>query len=178
MRGVFERFADERRVISDRHLSGEDSQYLRALADLTEAPSELVISPAGAALWLSVINGGLRGSEYKLWLTLSERQVDRCLIFEQWVEIAINELKAGKWWAVAHDMRRCDVPWPTLNNGQSHLHQERLDHVVFGGKLTPLSWCQSPLCDELEQYYLDQRPLPHRDHPSDHLPVQATFLID
>lgn len=166
MRELFEQFADERRARSS-HETGELDDH-----------EELLMSPAGATRWLQTINGELRGSEHRAWLRISALQTDQRLTFAQWVEILIEELKSGKWWAVAHDLHRCDVAWPPLNDGQSTLHRERLDHIVFGGALTPVSWCQSALFDELERYYHDQRPIPHADHPSDHFPVQATFVID
>ena len=162
MRAIFNRFADHRRT-------GSESQHNHR--------GEIVMSPSGAEAWLATINGGLRGSEYKNWARLSELSPDRCLTFEQWVEIGVRELKDGKWWSVAYDMQACGVPLPILNAGQSPIHCERLDHILCGGALTTRSWCHSPLFDELERLYADQRPLPHRDHPSDHFPVQAVFEV-
>ena len=174
MRQIFERFADKIRHRTDDEMVELSITYS---SEGSKRSGELVMSDVGAARWLQMINGALRGSEYETWRTLSRLQVDHCLTFAQWVEIAIAELKSGKWWSVAYDMQVCGVPWPSLNLGQSPLHCEWLDHIVFGGSLSPVSWCESPLFVDLEARYTDGRPLPHRDHPSDHLPVQATFTL-
>ena len=146
--------------------------------------SELRMSSAGAERWLMTINGALRGSEHKAWISALNRETSELpqtalstLTFAEWVEIPLRELYQGKWWSVAYDLSVCGVTLPEPTEGEPSYHREWIDHIVFSSALKPLSWCESPLFEELRRLDADERAIPHAEHPSDHFPVQAQFQI-
>ena len=164
-RVLFERFADL--------VAPADDQ----LDESTEQRDRLRMSHEGARRWLEEMNGGWRGSESRAWERLTEQSGQPSLSFSAWSQILIAELYAGKWWSVAYDLEMSGASLPPLPQGSPALHCERLDHILFGGALSPTSWCRGALFDELEELRRAPRPLPDLDHPSDHIPVGATFEL-
>lgn len=156
------------RIIFDR--------FADLLQDDTSSATRM--SAEAAHRWIIEMNGALRGSELKALERALKTNGQSSLSFDEWVMILVEELRAGKWWSVAHDLLQSGAPLPPLNQGQPTLHRERLDHIVFGGALRPIAWCESPLFIHLRELpSLRDQPLPNRDHPSDHLPIQVTLEL-
>ena len=67
------------------------------------------LSLAEVERWIRDINGGLRGSEYRMAIELMEDdQLDKSLIFD----LYLAEVNAGKHWAVYNDLLRQGIELP------------------------------------------------------------------
>jgi hypothetical protein len=123
--------------------------------------------------WLQLINGTPdRGREHREAQRLLALQQSETLSFPQLVEIYQGSLTQGARWALDHDLRACGLAPPPPAHPP---YEARLDYLYCSKGLEVLS-VQEPWSAELRERVRERgESLPNTVHPSDHLPLEATF---
>lgn len=124
--------------------------------------------------WLLTINGPPeRGSELRAAQAHFEAKGRETLTCEELIGIYTQALRDGKYWSVRHDLHACDVAWET---GITPPFEASYDHVYFTPGALTLEEAYSPIdAKRLVQMRAQGQGFPNAEHPSDHLPVGATF---
>lgn len=130
--------------------------------------------------WLVVINGEVgRGSEFREaahqmgWKDDSASETSdeksriklpmgNLLSLEGFIKVYEEELRAGKFWGIAHDMAVLNEPLPDAG-----VFQSRFDRI----------YCSTAVQPTAVMDFLCSTPCPNGQEPSDHLPVAASFVI-
>jgi endonuclease/exonuclease/phosphatase family metal-dependent hydrolase len=123
--------------------------------------------------WLRTINGASdRGREPREVERLLAGQQPRTLSLPQLVEIYRGSLEQGAPWAIDHDLRACGLSPPPPAHPP---FEARLDYLFCSAGLEVLA-VQEPWSAELREAVRARGEiLPNAEHPSDHLPLEATF---
>jgi hypothetical protein len=149
--------------------------YRRFATEPTPSGSR-VMNVEDVERWLVAINRALgRGSEYreaarKMGWKGGKTAEDRPtslpsggrLTLRDFVDVYEAELRAGKFWGIAHDAAVLGEPLPV-----SGVFESRYDRIYCSAAAEPVAAVEFPCLD----------PCPNRYEPSDHLPVAAKFII-
>jgi hypothetical protein len=141
-----------------------------------EEGSRATMSAGDAERWLVAINRALgRGSEFreaarKMGWKGGKGDDDRPtqlppggrLALKDFVDIYESELRAGKFWGIAHDLAALGEALPDAGAFES-----RYDRIYCSEAAQPVAVVD----------FVCRVPCPNRDEPSDHLPVAASFTI-
>lgn len=154
--------------------------------------SRLVMCAADVEKWLLVINRALgRGSEFraaarrmgqKEGKSKIERKgsggsdsdndrddkppqlpADGLLSLQDFVDIYEEELRAGKFWGIAHDLAVLGEPLPNAG-----VFESRYDRIYCSSAVRPVAVMD----------FVCKDPCPNQYEPSDHLPVAASFSLE
>jgi hypothetical protein len=90
---------------------------------------------------------------------------------DDWYGVFARELAEGKWWQVVYDLEVCGCSIRSHHTyDKNQFYQGWLDYIYFNNVV------QDVLTEsERQSIYSDGNALPNEWHPSDHLPVAATF---
>jgi hypothetical protein len=147
--------------------------YNRLATEQTDSGAR-VMNVQDVEQWLIAINGAVgRGSEFREaarkmgWKGHDDKPTKLpsggLLSLKGFVGIYEAELKAGKFWGIAHDMAVLGEPLPDAG-----VFQSRYDRIYCSAAAKPTAIMDFP-CN---------RPCPNNDEPSDHLPIAASFSIE
>ena len=165
---------DDKMQNPDGSLTTAMTQALDAAFDACRAPGAELMREAETHEFLKRINRELgRGSEYRFVEAVFERKGQRALSREDFHGLYAAELAEGKFWGVEHDMR--ELLGDGLAKPGDGPCQLRFDYIYFAG--LKLRGVEEILQAE-EKQQIFGRPwetLPNSWHPSDHLPVIASF---
>lgn len=144
---------------------------LRTMFDAFAVEGELDM--AAIERWLNTINGqSHRGSERRKAFAILEAQGRTSLRFEDFQEVYVSELSEGKVWSFLHDVRVCTGQAPAL---PERPHGVCIDRIYYSGALIPKT-VRDPLTQAQRRLIYEDWDLPPNAwHPSDHLPVAASF---
>lgn len=167
---------DSKMLFDDGTMTPACSEALQAAFASCCSPGSEVMTKADCERWLLAVNRELgRGSEYRAMLAAFEKSGVERLNLDEFVAIYAGELAEGKFWGVEHDLRALGGQGLTVpSEGPCQL---RFDHVYFTTSSLKLCDVQDPLPKERRSsVFADPWDvLPNSWHPSDHLPVVATF---
>jgi len=128
--------------------------------------------------WLLLVNKEIgRGSEYRAAVAAFERRGEETLDLEAFTQIYTQELAEGKFWGVEHDLRAM------LGSGMAVPAEGpcelRFDYIYFTSSSLRLEGALQPLAQERRRgiWAAPWDVLPNAWHPSDHLPVGASFAF-
>lgn len=146
-----------------------------AFASCCSSGSEMM-TKADCERWLLAVNREIgRGSEYRAMLSAFEKSGVERLNLDEFTAIYTQELEEGKFWGVEHDLRALGGQGLTVpSDGPCQL---RFDHIYFTTSLLKLCEVRDPLPKERRStVFADPWDVvPNAWHPSDHLPVTASF---
>ena len=133
-------------------------------------------------------NGQLgRGGTWRHTQTILDRKrslsdLPAVLSREDFYSIFANELAEGKWWQVVYDLEICGVnnirPMTTATDSTKQVqhYQGWLDYIYFDNRHLKCTGYQEPLTEsEFSKLYDEGDAFPNEWHPSDHLPLGATY---
>ena len=167
---------DHKMVQPDGSLTQAMSRALDAAFDACRSPGAELMSEADTERFLKRINRELgRGSEYRFVEAAFEKRGQRNLSREDFHSLYAAELAEGKFWGVEHDLRELlGTGMAKPEDGPCEL---RFDYIYFTPKLLELQGVEEVLSQaELQEVYGPPwETLPNCWHPSDHLPVIASF---
>lgn len=170
-------------------LSTEAKDRLRRIFDrfATTQPAatkmdgtQRVMNVDDAERWLVTINRALgRGSEFREaarkmgWKGGGKKSNDEDdrptqlprggrLSLQDFVDIYESELRAGKFWGIAHDLAVLGEALPDAG-----IFESRYDRIYCSDAAQPVAVVD----------FVCHVPCPNRDEPSDHLPIAASFTI-
>jgi hypothetical protein len=86
------------------------------------------------------------------------------LSLDGFVEVYSKELRAGKFWGIAHDMACLCDPLPS----DAGVYTARFDRIYYSSAIQPTAVMDT----------VSSTPCPNDSEPSDHLPVAASFQAD
>lgn len=141
-----------------------------------------VMSRADVERWLVCVNKTLgRGAEYRAAEAVLQAQEQAGaaagLTAAQLLAIYMEEVTAGKFWGVEHDLGACNGAG--VHVPRSVPFKARFDYIYHTfGTLRCLA-VRSPLTAVQRQLLFEERStsIPNSWHPSDHLPVAAVFAL-
>lgn len=116
-----------------------------------------------------------RGSEYRFLQAVFEQKGEETLSHDDFVALNRAELSEGKFWSTEHDLRALiGRGLAAPENGPCEL---RFDYIYFTPASLSLLGVYEPLSEEQKRLIWGEpwEVLPNCWHPSDHLPVTATF---
>eukprot|EP00927_Polykrikos_kofoidii_P049279 TRINITY_DN4335_c1_g1_i1.p1 TRINITY_DN4335_c1_g1~~TRINITY_DN4335_c1_g1_i1.p1 ORF type:complete len:590 (-),score=84.83 TRINITY_DN4335_c1_g1_i1:419-2188(-) len=128
--------------------------------------------------WLLDINREIgRGSEYRSALDVFERRGEEVLSKEDFVGIYLHELAEGKFWGVEHDLCAINGPSGGMSQPSDGPCELCFDHIFYTVGPLKLIGVREPLTTEQKERVWGPPwdVLPNAWHPSDHLPVAASF---
>ena len=180
MENLMEEASYENPVLSSSMLDRLERIY-NSLASSTEGGGKKTMRIEDVEKWLVMINKELgRGDEYreaavqmgyidpnpddsyeerKKRIRLPEKGV---LSLEGFVEVYRKELKAGKFWGIAHDLAVLGDPLPYAG-----VFTARFDRLYYSAALQPTAVLDT----------VSEKPCPNGEESSDHLPVAAGFQV-
>lgn len=144
------------------------------LASHAEGSGARVMDLDGVKRWLTAINREVgRGSEYREaaremgWRKGAgddhiELPLGGMLSLNGFLHVYELELRAGKFWGIAHDLAVLGEPLPDAG-----VFESRYDRIYCSSSVRPVAVVDFP-CSS---------PCPNGEEPSDHLPVAAAFTI-
>lgn len=149
--------------------------YLRLATGATNSGGK-VMTVKDVEQWLVMINGALsRGSEFreaarKMGWNGGKGDDDKptelprggMLSLTNFIDVYEAELKAGKFWGIAHDL--AVLGEPLVDAG---VFESRYDRIYCSAAAQPTAIMDFPC----------KIPCPNRDEPSDHLPIAASFSL-
>eukprot|EP00434_Breviolum_minutum_P005143 symbB.v1.2.004535.t1/scaffold256.1/size249868/6 len=136
-----------------------------------------VMSAEDTEAFLMKINRQLgRGSEFRFVEKVFEAKGKRELSREDFHALYSAELAEGKFWGVEHDLRELTgTGMAQPSDGPCEL---RFDYIYFTENLKLLEVKQMLTPTQMQQIYGEPfETLPNSWHPSDHLPVIASFEV-
>ena len=119
--------------------------------------------------WIRDINIELRGSEYRMAMELMENGV---LSRESFVSVYLNEVNAGKHWAVYNDLLRKGIELPVP---KPYIGKYALDQIWLRSNSYECSGVVPPISKENQQKIEAGDFTPNQWHPSDHFPLMVRF---
>ncbi len=145
--------------------------FLDALNRLFDfyADGEECLSKVRLEKWITEMNLELRGSEYT---EAMNRLTDNGLMRSDFINIYINEVQAGKHWAVYHDLLRRQISIPTPN---PLVIKFALDQIWYRSNKFECSGVVPPLSNEVKSRIESGEFVPNSWHPSDHFPLMVRF---
>ena len=164
---------DDKMVNSDGSLTGAMTAALDAAFDACRSPNAEEMTGTDTERFLKRINRELgRGSEHRFVEAAFEKRGQRTLSREDFHALYAAELAEGKFWGVEHDMREILGAGLAKPEGPCEL---RFDYIYFT-RLRLRSGEELLSQEQLKKIFGPPwETLPNSWHPSDHLPVIASF---
>ena len=136
------------------------AQYTDGAREMTEAQMET---------WITDINLELRGSEYR---SAQEKMLDGALTESNFVEVYLEEVRAGKHWAVHNDLLRKGIHLP---DPTPYTIAFNLDQAWFRSNAFECSGVVQPISNDVRSKLEEGDFAPNAWHPSDHFPLMMRF---
>ncbi|CAK9027471.1 CCR4-Not complex 3'-5'-exoribonuclease subunit Ccr4 (Carbon catabolite repressor protein 4) (Cytoplasmic deadenylase) (Glucose-repressible alcohol dehydrogenase transcriptional effector) [Durusdinium trenchii] len=168
----------DKMLTSDGTLTPEMQQKLDAAFDSCRADHD-VLSSDDVERFLLKVNRALgRGSEFRFVQKVYEETGRNELCREDFHALYAAELADGKFWGVEHDMR--ELVGSGLAKPADGPYELRFDYIYFTGATLKLTGVDQVL-SQVQFDHIFGEPyeiLPNSWHPSDHLPVIASFGLN
>mmetsp|Transcript_19524 Transcript_19524/g.32119 ORF Transcript_19524/g.32119 Transcript_19524/m.32119 type:complete len:424 (-) Transcript_19524:470-1741(-) len=127
--------------------------------------------------WLISVNGELgRGSEFRAVDAILDKKEEPAISFQDFISVYQNELDQGKFWGVEHDLVCITGCGVAIKNEAPFT--ARFDHIYYTPDLMKCKCVSHPVPeDKTKQLFEEGDTLPNLWHPSDHLPIAASFIV-
>jgi len=149
----------------------------KAFSSLCSEGRSVMLMPDVERFLLKVNHVFGRGSEYRFAMAAMEKRGVEEFHLEDFRALYLAELHEGKFWGVEHDLQ-------VLNGAGMAVPSEgpcqlRFDYVYFSEASFQLVAVQEPLTEAQKKMVWGEpyEVFPNAWHPSDHLPVAATFAF-
>eukprot|EP00440_Ansanella_granifera_P046554 gb/GFBE01050418.1/.p1 GENE.gb/GFBE01050418.1/~~gb/GFBE01050418.1/.p1 ORF type:complete len:411 (+),score=91.14 gb/GFBE01050418.1/:1-1233(+) len=167
---------DSKMVSQDGTITPELERAVDAAFDKCCSDGSSKMTNADVERYLRRVNRELgRGSEYRFCEAVFERSGERAMTRADFQALFASEVAEGKFWGVEHDLRELTGSgMAKVEEGPCEL---RFDYIYFTPGSLKLIGVQEPLTKEQKQsvWGAPWEVLPNAWHPSDHLPVTASF---
>ena len=161
----------------------ECEAQIRRMFDALSSDGGQSMNRADVESWLVLVNKKLgRGSEFRAAEALLQAKSDagkiESLTFSDFRSIYAAEMSEGKWWGVEHDLTA--VNGSGLAVADEDPFTARFDQIYFTAGPLTCTHVRTPLSHELQGklYSEPHSNLPNAWHPSDHLPLLASFRFN